>query len=242
MLRFFGRGSAFCKDNNSAFFIQDGALILLDLPMSSFHRLIGIGIDKLAKEAGLDRFSAIQVLVTHTHSDHIGGIPMLIHYAYYVLDKLPVTVIAPTREVADDLRFLLQRLEGCEDTAYTVTCADALAEGSCSWLCDVIPTVHTPQLSGRCFGYRLLIGSRYVLYTGDTNTLSPFASFLTEGTILYTEISAIDTPVHLCLAKEMGNLESLLSRGISVYLMHLDNEEAVKEMIAGTGLQLAPLI
>ena len=36
MLTFLGRGSAFADEHNSAFFIHDGNLILIDCPMSSF--------------------------------------------------------------------------------------------------------------------------------------------------------------------------------------------------------------
>ena len=84
MLQFLGRGSAFADEQNCAFFEADGQLILLDCPMSAFHR-----IRHFQKQ-----YDGITVLVTHTHSDHCGGIPMLIHYAKHVF-CIPVTVIAP---------------------------------------------------------------------------------------------------------------------------------------------------
>ena len=135
MLRFLGRGSAFCPDNNSAFYVDGTALILLDLPMSSFHKLIGIGLEALSGEAGIIRH--IYVLVTHTHSDHIGGIPMLAHYAFYMWNKLPVTVVAPDAAVAEDLHFFMDRLEGCDSKAYNIITADAFR-----YVKAVIPTQH----------------------------------------------------------------------------------------------------
>ena len=108
LLQFFGRRSAFFEQQNSAFFIQDHQLILIDCPMSSFHRLKELGPENLVG-GPVDQ---IQILVTHTHGDHIGGIPMLIHYCYYIL-HIPVVVGAPSEEVRKDLEFFIERLEGC---------------------------------------------------------------------------------------------------------------------------------
>ncbi len=235
MLTFWGRGSAFRAENNSAFFVDGNNLILLDFPMSSLHKLIQADPFRSG-----DPFSAIKqvyVLVTHTHSDHIGGIPMLIHYAYYVRGKLPVTVVAPSLEVAEDLRFFIDRLEGCEAEAYEIITADQLS----SWISHVIPTTHTPQLAGRCFGYHLTVNGKNVIYTGDTNTLEPFTPYLTKGSYLYTEVACGKSPVHLSLEDSLEELNKLAAKGIYVYLMHLDEEEKILKAIQGTQLLPAPL-
>ena len=39
MLKFFGRGSAFDDDHNSAFFFLIDNLILIDCPAGSFHKV-----------------------------------------------------------------------------------------------------------------------------------------------------------------------------------------------------------
>ena len=39
MLTFLGRGSAFADEHNSAFFVNESDLILIDCPMSSFEKL-----------------------------------------------------------------------------------------------------------------------------------------------------------------------------------------------------------
>ena len=132
MLKFFGRGSAFTKSHNSAYFYADDALILIDCPMSSFHVLLEKGIAQ----------KQIYVLVTHTHGDHVGGIPMLIHCARYMADA-HVTVIAPTAEVAADLKYLIDRLEGCDPAAYTILTADQLDR---KWFIGTVPVHHAPSL------------------------------------------------------------------------------------------------
>lgn len=231
MLKFFGRGSAFNDMQNSAYYVDGTKLYLIDCPMSSFNIVRTLGLSWFNPADGI---SSIHILVTHTHSDHIGGIPMLIHYAYYVW-HVPVTVGAPSEEVLSDLKFVFERLEGCASAAYTLTAADSfdLVEA-------VIPTTHTPELEGRCFGFALKLGGSRVIYTGDTNTLLPFLPYLKDAE-LYTEISASESPVHLYIGSELDRLTALTQEGVSVYLMHLDNEEKVKAQISGTAIRLAPL-
>ena len=227
MLQFLGRGSAFSDEQNCAFFEADGQLILLDCPMSAFHKLRHIEPE----------VSGITVLVTHTHSDHCGGIPMLIHYAKHWL-HVPVTVAAPTAEVADDLRYLIERLDGCSPDAYTLVTTDALHAG---WFRGAVPVEHAEALKGRCFGYRLRIAEADVIYTGDTASLVPFLPYLHAGAFLYTETATFDSGVHLYIEALLPELIRLTEAGVHVYLMHLDDEEAVMQRIKGTGIVLAPL-
>ncbi|MBR6316684.1 MAG: diguanylate cyclase [Lachnospiraceae bacterium] len=246
MLQFWGRGSAFHSDNNSAFYVDGSNLLLLDFPMSSFHKMRKAAADGITSNenssngissGAISSIKHIYVLVTHTHSDHIGGIPMLIHYAYYVWDALPVTVVAPSKKVAKDLHFLISHLEGCDENAYEIITADELSK----WDAKAIPTTHTEELDGRCFGYHLMIGDKSVVYTGDTNTLKPFEPYLKKGVYFYTEIAAIASPVHLSAEQELEKMLALAGDGVHVFLMHLDREDEIEDMIKGTGIQLAPL-
>ena len=227
MLQFLGRGSAFSDEQNCAFFEADGQLILLDCPMSAFHKL-----RRFTKP-----YNGITVLVTHTHSDHCGGIPMLIHFAKHVF-HIPVTVIAPTHEVADDLRYLIERLDGCSPDAYTLLTADTL---KADWFRGAVPVDHAAALSGRCFGYRLYVDGCDVIYTGDTASLSPFLPYLHAGVYLYTEAACFDSGVHLYIERLLPELKRLTAAGVHVYLMHLDDEDALREKIKGTGAAFAPL-
>lgn len=229
MLRFLGRGSAFCDEHNSALMTIGNELILIDCPMSSFVKL---------KNADLSRYSSIRILITHTHSDHISGIAMLIDYEYF-LGKIPVTVIAPSEEVREDLHFALSRLDGCEDNWYTLTTA---SEMKADWLLAVIPTTHADALKGRCFGYCLMHEGRKLVYTGDSNTLDPFIPYLNDGDVLYTEASAHESAVHMLISSITSTISELTSRGIEVYLMHMDDEELIMNEAKDTGALPAPLI
>ena len=228
MLRFIGRGSAFTDEHNCAYLEHGGDLYLFDCPMSAFTRL---------KKWDLGKYGRIIVLVTHTHGDHSGGIGMLIDYCFFV-PKTPVIVAAPSEQVREDLAYFLGNIEGCNDTWYELTTVESL---NTDLGITAIPTTHTAELQGKCFGYCVDADGKRIVYTGDTNTLDPFEGYLLPGTFLYTEASAYDTKVHISAKAIAGKLRSLGEKGVLVHLMHMDDEAAIEAVTAGTGAVKAPL-
>ena len=231
MLEFLGRGSAFTSEHNSAFFTEGDILFLVDCSMTIFQKLIQIGKDGFGPET----IKQVYVILTHTHGDHSSGIPMLVHYCHFVWN-VPITVGCPSEEVMKDMLYYFRNIEGCSDDLYTMVLSDTL-----KWVEKTILTTHVPSLEGKCFGYSLIIGGKRVVYTGDTNTLEPFIPSIEEADYLFTEASTIPSPVHLYLGDALDYLKGLVEKGTSVYLMHLSDEEAVLNMIKGTGIELAPL-
>ena len=228
MLSFLGRGSAFADEHNSAFFTADNDLILLDCPMGAFAKVKGWDLSK---------YSHIYVLVTHTHGDHVGGIGLLIDWLYFTTHT-PITVVAPSGVVRDDLEYLLHNLEGCSHSWYVLVTAEELDK---DWMGFSVPTTHTEELKGKCFGYCLNIDGNRVIYTGDSNTLAPFEEYIEEGTYLYCEMSSVKTSVHMFCEDMAGKIKDLTSRGVHVFLMHMDNEEKIAKAMADTGAGFAPL-
>lgn len=88
MLRFLGRGSAFAGENNSAFFISNKELVLIDCPASAFQKI---------KKIPFENVNKIYILVTHTHGDHSGGVGTMLQYAWFVLHNT-VTIVAPSED------------------------------------------------------------------------------------------------------------------------------------------------
>lgn len=228
MLHFLGRGSAFADEHNSAFFYHNDALILIDCPASSLKKL---------KRMNLAAMKKIYILVTHTHGDHSGGVGTMLQFAWFVLHN-PVTIVAPSEIVRNDLQTLLIRIEGCKPEWFSLVTADEL---DCEWLVSAVPTIHARTLDGKCFGYHLKVHENDVIYTGDTVTLDPFLPLLHNGAYLYSEIAFYKSDAHLFYTDTLPILKELAQKGVKVYLMHLDNEQELSKLIENTDLHLAPL-
>ena len=88
-LIFLGRGAAFnpTEGNTSAYWIDNKTLFLIDVGETVFQ--------KIMKENILENVEDIYIMITHTHSDHIGSIGSLASFCYYQLQK-KIKIIIPT--------------------------------------------------------------------------------------------------------------------------------------------------
>ena len=230
LLMFLGRGSAFADEHNSAFFVEDNELVLIDCPATSYQKV---------KKMNWEQYDNIYILITHTHGDHSGGVGTMLQYVWFAsYMKKKVTIVAPSEEVKEDLLLLLMRIEGCEQAWFNIITADELDK---KWFISAVPTIHVKPLEGKCFGYHLNIRGNNVVYTGDTATLEPFRPLLKNGSFLYTEAAFYKSEVHLCLKDMLPEFIRLSDSGVHVYLMHLDVEDEIKRMISDTTLKFARL-
>lgn len=230
LLLFLGRGSAFADEHNSAFFVEDNELVLIDCPATSYQKV---------KKMNWEQYDNIYILVTHTHGDHSGGVGTMLQYVWFAsYMKKKVTIVAPSAEVKEDLLLLLMRIEGCEQEWFNIITADELDK---KWFISAVPTTHVKPLEGRCFGYHLNIHGNNVVYTGDTATLEQFKPLLKRGSFLYTEAAYYKSEVHLYLKEMLPEFMELAESGVHVYLMHLDVEDKIKELIDGTTLRFVKI-
>lgn len=144
MLKFLGRGSAFADEHNSAFFIEDNELVLIDCPATSYQKI---------KKMSWGQYNNIYILITHTHGDHSGGVGTMLQYIWFAsCMKKKVIIVAPSEAVKEDLLLLLMRIEGCEQDWFDIVNADDLHR---KWFISSVPTTHVKPLEGKCFGYHL---------------------------------------------------------------------------------------
>lgn len=219
-LKFFGRGSGFADEHTSAYFSTvDKEMVIIDCPVSTFQKV---------KHTNLNGYEKFYVLITHTHGDHVGGLGLFVQYAFFTLKK-PVTIVAPSKAVADDISTILT-IEGNKPSwCKLVTVSDVTDK---EWFGDCVLTKHSPQLENKCFGYRLNVDDTNIVYTGDTSTLQPFLPYLTDGSVLYVDTSVYYGMIHLKLEDALNDFISLTKRGIKVYLMHLDDISAAEKIVA----------
>lgn len=219
VLKFFGRDTGFGEEHTSAYFITEKKeMVLIDCPVSTFQKL---------KHMDLSEYEHFYVYVTHTHGDHIGGLGLFVQYAYFTLKKI-VTIVAPSMKVFVDIEMLLE-IEGNDEEWYECLTADEMGG---KWGFESILTEHSPQLKGKCYGYRFNIDNQNIVYTGDTSTLKPFMPYLKEGSILYVDTSVYYGLIHLKLEDALEDFIKLNEAGIKVYLMHLDDVAKAEEVVA----------
>ena len=221
-LKFLGRGSGFADEHTSAyFFTENKEMVIIDCPVSTFQ--------KFKKRNDLKDYEKLYVLVTHTHGDHVGGLGLFVQYAFFTLKK-PVTIVAPSIAVADNILTLLTTIEGNEPSWFELVTVTDVEEKE--WFGDCILTKHSPQLENKCFGYHLTVDNTNVVYTGDTSTIVPFMPYLIEGSILYVDTSVYYGMIHLKLEEALEDFLALNRKGIKVYLMHLDDVAAAEKIVA----------
>lgn len=219
VLNFLGSGSGFADEHTSAWFdTEDRELVIIDCSMLNVQKL---------KKMDLSCYDNIYVVITHTHGDHASGLGLWAQYAYFTLG-IEITIIAPSEKVKENLQYLLQEIEGCDQNWYEIYCANEL---HFDWMGSVIPTQHSPQLEGKCFGYRFTVDGKNVIYTGDTCTLAPFRPYLTQGCELYVDISVHYGMIHLKLDEVLAELVDFAHKGVHVYLMHLDDKLNAQEEV-----------
>lgn len=220
LLNFLGRDSGFGNNHTSAFFFtESNDIVVIDCPISTFQKL---------RKTDLANHKNIYVLITHTHGDHIGGLGLFVQHVFFNLHKM-VTVVAPSKEVAADLKTVLT-IEGNEAEWYQLITADFLTEKN--WFVSCVLTEHAPQLAGKCFGYVFIISGKAIVYTGDTSTLKPFEPYFPMCNELYVDTSVYYGMIHLKLEDALSDFMRLGQKGTEVFLMHLDDAESAKELTA----------
>ena len=217
-LNFLGNGSGFSKSHNGAFFLRDNSFYLIDCSLLNLEKILSLRPNN---------YRNIYVIITHMHDDHVSGLSLFIQKMFYVYGKM-VKIVCPI-ELENDINEDL-KIKGLSKEMYEIVYPNKLG-------IKEIPTTHTPQLEGKCFGYAFTLDDKNIVYSGDTNTIEPFYPYLDEDSEFYVDASVTGV-VHVKyddVEEELSNIASLLD----VYLMHMDDEEYLKERISDTNIKIA---
>ena len=221
-LIFLGRGSAFNTDegNNSAYFIDKNELFLIDCGESIFERIIDKGL--------LDDINCVNVMITHTHSDHVGSIGSLIMYCYYVIHKSINIIISKDSLYKDDLINLI-RIFGCTNDMYSVVYEDEFVNKySLFNSIKYMKTNHVLQISSYGILFNTNVGALY--YSGDTSDLDNISDLINSDVVIdkiYVDTTSSDVAnnVHVYI----GDLYELIPVDLrdKVYCMHVNDKKCI---------------
>lgn len=225
-LKFLGRGSAFNirEGNTSAYFYSNGELFLIDCGESVFPKLISNYL--------LDNIKAVNIIITHTHSDHVGSLGSLILYCFYNLN-VKVNIILPCEhKYLDDLKDLL-RIFGCSSKMYKFIYENELT-GKYD-LFDSIKFMTTKHSKGMvCYGILFDTKTGILYYSGDTKEISNIKKIIKDYEIIdkvYIDTSSIDSEdnPHVYI----GTLDEEIPPYLrdKFYCMHINDKKVISEAI-----------
>lgn len=153
-INFVGMGGAFNSEklhNASLSYIRDGHLLIIDMGETNFSI-----IQPLIVEC-----SKVSVLITHTHSDHIGSLGTLIMFCYYA-HGITVDVYFPDNRLSQILT--LQMVEPSIYNYHQVQLNEYVVSGDYKFRFNL--TEHVPQ--GASYGITICDSSCTIYYSGDS--------------------------------------------------------------------------
>lgn len=214
-IHFLGIGSAFntrfCK--TSAYFEYSNQLFLIDCGDGVFNKIVNLKL--------LEKYQDTNVLITHTHSDHVGSLAQLVLYSYYNLQKI-IKIYFPVPKFITDLLELM----GVDRNIYIIShnINDTINFDN-KIIIEYIKQDHVENLP--CFGYIVELDKKRFFYSGDSNSipekiLKMFLNHEIEYIFQDTCSEKMDNSLHL----SFENLVELIppSERHRVFCIHLDSD------------------
>ncbi len=225
-LNFLGRGAAFNpkEGSNSAYFIDNDELFLIDAGETVFTSLLKSNI--------LNNINKINIVITHTHSDHVGSLGSLILYAFYAL-KIPVRVIVPTDDIEyiDNLKTII-KLYGCSKFMYEFA-YDKIFDDKYNSFNSIRLLETSHEESVISYGILFFTSDGIVYYSGDTNETRIIDALINSKEKIdkvYIDTTTTNFPgnPHLYL----GFLDKVIPDDMKdrIYCMHINSDECIEEV------------
>ena len=225
-LKFLGRGAAFNpkEGNNSAYFIDNNKLFLIDCGESVFKSIIENNL--------LNNIEIINIMITHTHSDHIGSLGSLVMYSHYILHKPLNIIMKANAKHIPNINKILDGF-GCLEEMYNYINEEDLDNKHSEFdSVRYIETRHCDELDS----YGLLFNTKegYVYYSGDTNELGPVKALIeSDNPIdkLYIDTTSANYPGNIHLNIDILNSEIPNDLKEKVYCMHLNDNKCFEKAL-----------
>ena len=212
-INFFGIGGAFNYKlgNNCAYIKQDDKLLLIDVGLDTF--------DKILEHNILTNIKDIYVIITHLHGDHVGGLPTFIQYVALAMKK-QVKIVINSDTFTKKLTALLD-ITGVAKNFYLFVEKNELPF---SFNVELKITTHTPLLE--CYSIIFSDENGKTLYTSDSNDLEYVKEKINDEEFkkIYLEVGE-NSSVHL----DINELLKLDTK--KLIFMHLQSEEIYKRLL-----------
>lgn len=234
-LMFLGRGGAFnvLEGNTSCFFKENDELFLIDCGETTYQNLIKNNI--------LNNIKDIHIMITHTHSDHVGSLGTLISYSNKLLNIIPKIIISDNLLYLDNLKLLL-KIVGITEDEYELKDVSKYTKYNTFNNIEYLETPHSNKLN--CYGIKFNTDNGIVYYSGDTRELNNIINIIHSNDNIdkiYVDTNSnnsIDSN-HVYIGKLKEEIPvSLRNR---IYCMHI-NDNICRDLIEEYGFNIVRLI
>jgi len=226
-LTFLGRGAGFypAEGSTSAYFLDKGELFLIDSGESIFKTLL----DKKV----LDSVSALNLFITHTHSDHTGSLGSLLLYAA-VAKNIKINIITDENMIyLPQIRTLLD-LFGLHKQAYRIADVSEFDNRYSKFnRVRFIKTFHCEELKTCAILFETDKG--LVFYSGDIKDPAPLQEIIKSGQkidkiFMDSNNDPSPNPYHIRL-KEIYDIVPPELRP-NTYCMHFNSKQCMQDALA----------
>lgn len=224
-LTFLGRGAAFNykEDNNSAYFIEGTELFLIDCGESVFRKIMENNL--------LNGINKINILITHTHSDHVGSLGSLLTFTYFALKQQVNIIVREDKRNASSIELVLKSF-GCPNGSYTYV-SEKEYDNKYQFFNKIryIDAIHSEELDCSSILFSTLEGTIY--YSGDSKDEEIIKSLIKKDNInkLYIDVTNDIYSANVHLHIDRLNTITPLSIRNKIYCMHFNNDNCIKQAL-----------